>query len=474
MEKNKRRYRYVLFLFGIVLMIGGCRIVEEEPEERKKQSTVLSTLTPAPTQKSEESDANNPGTTQPVLVTPTVTDNGENKATPKAAATPKPTATPRPTATPKPTVTPRPTATPKPTTTPKPTATPTPTAGGTPEERILSDRTLSNVTLDIASVKIINAKAGQNDYEEVRKNLLHNMLDKDGGYRASGFRVTREQAMALTEEFARIPGVTMLRVREENRYINCSDYSLEMELDGAIRYLYAYATGDMTHLNSAEKQAYDKIKKVVGEAEKNCDSDYEKELYFHDYLVKNVSYGGSHPFEEGQTPVGAMVEGECVCAGYSASMQMMLTMSGIPNRVIFGQAEGGNHAWNLIQLDGKWYHVDVTFDDPSPDRGDKIGRYYINLTDEEIQKTHIWPHEDYPKCTATKYFYFNQSGNAFDNSDAAVDFCLSRSENNENEVVFYIRGEQLDVKKLANVLHRSLSYSAIPTQGGTVYEVFWK
>ena len=67
------------------------------------------------------------------------------------------------------------------------------------------------------------------------------------------------------------------------------------------------------------------------------------------------------------------------------------------------------HAWNKIKLDGEWYHVDVTWEDPimngDPENGYGYGNLrneYINITDSKMAKDHRWTAKE-PACKATKY-----------------------------------------------------------------------
>ena len=64
-----------------------------------------------------------------------------------------------------------------------------------------------------------------------------------------------------------------------------------------------------------------------------------------------------------------------------------------------------NHAWNLVQLDGQWYHVDVTWDDPAPDRYGQVLHDYFLVTDQEISAGDD-PHYDWETdllCTDTRF-----------------------------------------------------------------------
>ena len=80
----------------------------------------------------------------------------------------------------------------------------------------------------------------------------------------------------------------------------------------------------------------------------------------HDWLCKNVLYGGST--DERYNAYGAIVNRRAVCQGYSAAMISALRVLGID--ACYAMHEEANHAWNIVSVDGLWYHVDATWDDP--------------------------------------------------------------------------------------------------------------
>ena len=68
-----------------------------------------------------------------------------------------------------------------------------------------------------------------------------------------------------------------------------------------------------------------------------------------------------------------------VCQGYSNCYKLLLEKAGIPAQYIRGVSANGNHAWNIIKLNGKWYHVDVTWDDELIDKYHQPNRRYENF-----------------------------------------------------------------------------------------------
>lgn len=177
-----------------------------------------------------------------------------------------------------------------------------------------------------------------------------------------------------------------------------------------IRYTYEYAwkTGDTSKLTSFQQTVYAGLSACLTDA-LQYSTDYERELAVHNWLVLNCAYGKAgnhaHSFE------GAFAEKQCVCSGYADAFDLCMNLLGIPCDVISGTSGGGNHSWNIVQLDGDWYHVDVTFDDPLPDRPGQVNHVYFNVTDEYLQKDHDWKHRI--SATGTKYNYINQAENYF-------------------------------------------------------------
>lgn len=122
------------------------------------------------------------------------------------------------------------------------------------------------------------------------------------------------------------------------------------------------------------------------------DTDFEIAKYMHDYLVSHADYDESLTYFEAD---GVLLHGTGVCQSYARAYQMLMRKMGIPCIFISGEANGENHSWNMIQIDGAWYHVDCTFDDPlnsAPFYG------YFMQNDTIMEADHIWDRSKYPVC----------------------------------------------------------------------------
>ena len=87
---------------------------------------------------------------------------------------------------------------------------------------------------------------------------------------------------------------------------------------------------------------------------------YEKAREVHDYLIRNVQYDFS---DNSYKSYGALVEGRAVCQGYSLAYREVLLHLGVKCNVLIGTTSQGLHTWNLVEVNGTGYFIDVTFDD---------------------------------------------------------------------------------------------------------------
>ncbi len=142
-------------------------------------------------------------------------------------------------------------------------------------------------------------------------------------------------------------------------------------------------------------------------------SDYEKLLAFHDSIVLGCTFNMGT--EYGNTIYGVLCDGYAQCEGYAFTFDYLCKLAGIDCYTVTGtNLEGESHAWNIVKLDGEWYHVDCTWDDPILDPPDTefIRYYYFLVSDYDIAGvTHI-PDSSYftlPLCTAKDNYYVREN-----------------------------------------------------------------
>ncbi|MCM1258908.1 MAG: hypothetical protein NC307_13775 [Roseburia sp.] len=141
--------------------------------------------------------------------------------------------------------------------------------------------------------------------------------------------------------------------------------------------------------NSAMRQATKEALSVV----KPGMNDLQKMIALHDYLVINCEYdkknadAGTIPWQSDEA-YGALVKRTAVCGGYALAYQYLLNIVGIKCYEVIGYVNSSPklHAWNLVELDGKWYHTDVTWDDPTPDSLGEVSHAYMLKSDADMVK----------------------------------------------------------------------------------------
>lgn len=185
----------------------------------------------------------------------------------------------------------------------------------------------------------------------------------------------------------------------------------------------AFSTGDTGGLNPKNLAIYEECGRIINELTAPDMSLWERELAVNDYIVTHAEYDpgelDSHigsPDPDNDNPYGILFAGKGICLGYSSTFQLFMDILGIPCITVHGYAHNraDEHAWNMVQLDGEWYCVDVTWNDPVISGGTLdaetallyYGRQYFNVTSDMLRMTdHQWD-EDVPEATATARNYF--------------------------------------------------------------------
>ncbi|AOY14544.1 S-layer protein [Bacillus sp. ABP14] len=189
-------------------------------------------------------------------------------------------------------------------------------------------------------------------------------------------------------------------VASKNEYTNNNRSNVSYGLSGSPgNYTF---TLKITYRETKEQTEYvmKQAKAIVSSITQVGMDDHEKVKAIHDYVVKHVSYDTSY---KAYTAYEALVNRSAVCQGYALLTYQLLKEAGIENHFVVGTGDGQPHAWNLVKIENKWYHLDTTFDDPVPDEQGRVTYSYFNLSDEQIARNHEWNRGDYPQATTNYY-----------------------------------------------------------------------
>ena len=156
-------------------------------------------------------------------------------------------------------------------------------------------------------------------------------------------------------------------------------------------------------------------------------TDYEKILFVHDYIVNNTDYDfdGAKAKERGiyHTAYGCLVDRKAVCLGYAEAFQYIMNKLGIESGVCTGEADSVPHAWNYVKVNGEYYWIDVTWDDPQSEDEEKeseigIRHTYFLINNKMMFRGDRYVDDEYadiiPECTCLDENYYVKKGALFD------------------------------------------------------------
>ncbi len=147
-------------------------------------------------------------------------------------------------------------------------------------------------------------------------------------------------------------------------------------------------------------------------------SDLEKAIILHDYLAINCEYDKER-LEQGELPMvshsayGSLVNRIAVCDGYALAYKYLLNREGINCYMVTSSAM--NHAWNLIELGGEYYQVDVTWDDPTWDRIGRAKHDYMFCSD-AVFRDASHNHRDWSVTSGSEVVNYEASSTLYDSA----------------------------------------------------------
>lgn len=159
------------------------------------------------------------------------------------------------------------------------------------------------------------------------------------------------------------------------------------------------------------------VNNLVGQLNLLECSDYEKELQIHDWICKNVEYDyeGSDKSKlsrviASHNILGVFAYHKAQCEGIAKAVKVLLNAVDERCIVVTGDAikdrENVPHAWNIVNIGGEPYHLDVTWDIGSTEKDKQyLAHDYFNLMDDLIKQDHK-AHKGLPNCKAKTANYY--------------------------------------------------------------------
>ena len=181
----------------------------------------------------------------------------------------------------------------------------------------------------------------------------------------------------------------------------------------------------------------------------------ERELSIHDALCSIVTYVDDG--DDSHSIIGPLLYHRGVCDGISKAAKVLLQECGIRTHIIHGTANDVNrntepHAWNVVCIGGKWYHLDITFDNTLTNN---IIRYdYFNISTEQVLLDHQYDtnaYIDYLCCTQTDYYKMKNL--LFTSKNNLVEYIINCLQTDRQYIQFrYIGLDSIEINSVINKL----------------------
>lgn len=168
----------------------------------------------------------------------------------------------------------------------------------------------------------------------------------------------------------------------------------------------AYKSGNTSNLSDKDKETLGMAKSVLDEIITDGMSDYEKELAVYKWMTANIGFDSGSmttiPEDESKpvdNPNGVLKNHEAVCVGYATTFRLFMQMLGIDCMVVHDSHL--SHSWDIVKLDGQWYHTDIY-----SDAGSGEGNFsHFDLNDETMMSSQEWNTDFFPAADGYEYNY---------------------------------------------------------------------
>lgn len=207
----------------------------------------------------------------------------------------------------------------------------------------------------------ICVSAKEDDFEDYQEHILEALSDCEEKIELEEYNV---QATDVNDFFMDVvygyPEVGCnVAVDELNRY----EFKVYKYKNGNAAYIEVKYNLNKQQYDAELKKVEDRIAPILFKV-RNF-TDFEKALYIHDWICTNFMYDyrlfeGEH--HENHDVIGFFNDNKGVCQSYAYTYLYMLRKVGI--KACYVVSDVDHHGWNVVEIDGKWYHVDVTHDDP--------------------------------------------------------------------------------------------------------------
>lgn len=193
--------------------------------------------------------------------------------------------------------------------------------------------------------------------EKLRQEMMDGKTDIEINYMGKADGLSDFASLVMDEAFM----IDSLDTSDDFDYLHYKFVSADIRMQGMGNKFTIKYTINYLETKEQTVQVNQKIKEVFEELGIENKSELKKIRLIHDYIISNSEYDLSSRYN---SAYGCLIMNQSACQGYAQLAYKMFTEAGIPCRIVTGKSGGSPHAWNIVKLDGKWYFIDCTWDDP--------------------------------------------------------------------------------------------------------------
>ena len=210
------------------------------------------------------------------------------------------------------------------------------------------------------------------DVQQLAATLRQQMLNRTTTihlYYHSNTAITQDSLDQLSDQLFNL-AVAHTRNGKEGDYLrwHCEGWTLGASYSSASSGYNMDLTFTMYYLSDASQEAQmdQAVSSLISSLNLSGKNEYQKAKAIYDYMCSNITYDYKNLNDPNYTlkfsAYAALINKTSVCQGYATLFYRLALEAGLDARVIAGVAGGGNHAWNIVKINGSYYNLDSTWD----------------------------------------------------------------------------------------------------------------
>ena len=210
------------------------------------------------------------------------------------------------------------------------------------------------------------------DVQQLAATLRQQMLNRTTTihlYYHSNTAITQDFLDQLSDQLFNL-AVAHTGNGKEGDYLrwHCEGWTLGASYSSASSGYNMDLTFTMYYLSDASQEAQmdQAVSSLISSLNLSGKNEYQKAKAIYDYMCSNITYDYKNLNDPNYTlkfsAYAALINKTSVCQGYATLFYRLALEAGLDARVIAGVAGGGNHAWNIVKINGSYYNLDSTWD----------------------------------------------------------------------------------------------------------------